>query len=80
MLVRYQFFIKPKVSGTLPPGPAIHLRVLCSTTTQTGATGFKTGTHVYFVKGPSPTAGDPDLSTRKFVFLMTSSLFYSGLD
>lgn len=56
-----KFFIKKqKVSGTLPPAPAIQLNTLCSTTTtQTGATGFTSGNHVYFVKGPSPTAGDP---------------------
>lgn len=61
MPVRYQFFIKKqKVSGTPPSAPALQLSVLCSTTaTLTGATGFKTATHVYFVKEPSPTAGDP---------------------
>lgn len=55
-----KFFIKKqKVSGTLPSAPAIQPSVLCSATTQTGAAGFQSGTHVYFVKAPSPTAGDP---------------------
>lgn len=62
MLVRSRslFKKKQKVSGTLPSAPAIQPSVLCSTTTtQRGAMDFKTGTQVYFVKEPSPTAGDP---------------------
>ena len=39
--------------------PMIQLSTLCSTpTTQTGATDFKTGTHLHFVKGPLPKAGN----------------------
>lgn len=48
-----------KVSGKLFSDPVIQLSTLRGTpTTRTGASGFKTGTHWYFVKGPFPKAGN----------------------
>lgn len=39
--------------------PVIQLSTLCGAPpTQTGATDFKTGTHLYFAKGPLPKAGN----------------------
>lgn len=38
--------------------PMIQLSTLCGTpATKTGATDFKTGTHLYFVEGTLPKAG-----------------------
>lgn len=55
-----KFFIRnQKVSGKLFSYPVIQLSTLRGTpNARTEATDLKTGTHLYFVKGPFPKAGN----------------------